>query len=243
MSEHAAHTTADVIKELADHRLDWDRINSRLAALDPKHPDWKPAAELVGPYLTISRQPGAWGDEVAQRVGEALGWAVLNGEVVDLMAELFNLEPNMLRLVDEAKASWVRDLVTDFLPMEIIDRDTYVHHLGRVFHLAALHGQVVLVGRAANLFLPRTRGLSVRLIGTESRRVDRLAAKDGIDHHEAEKRVRDINHRRARLVRHYFGRDIEDPLLYDLVLNTTAMKVDHVVAIITDACRARGLDA
>jgi cytidylate kinase len=242
MNDHAAHTTADVIEQLADHRLDWERIKSRLAALSPDHPDFKPAAELVGPTLTISRQSGAGGDSIARRIGGELGWPVLNGEVVDLMAELFNLEPTMLRLVDEAKASWVRDIVTDLLPLDIIDRDTYVHHLGRVFHLAALHGQVVLVGRAANLFLPRTRGLAVRLVANEARRVARLAARDGLEQRAAEKLVHETDHRRARLVRHYFGRDIDDPLLYDLVINTTTLQVDHVVDIITDACRARGLD-
>jgi len=242
MIDPAAKTTDDVIEQLAEHRLDWDRIKRRLASLSPGHPDWKPPAEHVGPYLTISRQAGTGGDAVARRVGEELGWAVLNGEIVDLMAELFDLDPHMLHAVDEAKASWVRDVVTDLLPLEIIDRDTYVHHLGRVFHLAALHGNVVLVGRGANLFLPRTRGLSVRLVGNEKRRIEWVANHEGLDRPDAEKRVHDLDHRRARLVRNYFGRSIDDPLLYDLVLNTTTLPEDHVVAIIADACRAHGLD-
>ncbi|MGD8440493.1 MAG: cytidylate kinase-like family protein [Holophagae bacterium] len=237
MNELAAQSTGNLAEQLAEHQLDWDRIRHRLTTLRPDHP-----TDSLGSFLTISRQAGTDGDAVARRVGDALGWAVLNGEIVDLMAELFDLEPHMLRLVDEARASWVRDVVTDFLPLNIIDRDTYVHHLGRVFHIAALHGEVVLVGRAANLFLPRNCGLSVRLVADEKRRVAHIGDREGLDGTRARKLATDLDHRRARLVRHYFGRDIDDPLLYDIVLNTTTLPVDHVADTIVDACRARGLD-
>jgi len=237
MNELATKTVDDVAEQLAEHQLDWDRIRDRLTTLGPDHPP-----DRLGPFLTISRQAGTDGDAIARRVGDELGWAVLNGEIVDLMAELFDLEPRMLRLVDEARASWVSDVVTDLLPLDIIDRDTYVHHLGRVFHVAALHGEVVLVGRGANLFLPRNRGLSVRLVGSEKHRIDHLGDREGLDHQRAKKLVDDLDHRRARLVRHYFGRDIDDPLLYDIVLNTTTLPGEEVDDIIVESCRARGLD-
>lgn len=242
MSEHAELTTDDVLERLAEHRLDWDRIKERIAALSEAHPDRKLPTHHVGPFLTISRQAGIDGDTLARRIGGELGWAVLNGEIVDLMADLFHLDPTMLHVLDQAKANWVRDVVNDLLPLDVIGRDTYVLHLGRVFHLAALHGEVVLVGRAANLFLPRTRGLAVRLVGNRERRTEQLARREGIEKRVARRRVDDLDHRRKTLVERYFGRDIEDPLLYDLVLNTTNLSADHVVSIVTAACRARGLD-
>lgn len=243
MSEHAVLTNDNVAEVLAEHRLDWDRIKRRITALSKRHPEGKLPAEHVGPYLTISRQAGCDGEAIAQQVGEDLGWTVLNGEIVDLMADLFQLDPNMLHLLDEAKANWVRDVVNDLLPLEVIDRDTYVHHLGRVFHLAALHDRVVLVGRGANLFLPRAGGLAVRLVRNEEQRIARIAERDGIELLRARKRATDLDHRRAQFVKHYFGRDVEDSLLYDLVINTTNLSQDNVVAIVARACRARGLES
>lgn len=242
MNDHAARTTDDVIEQLAEHRLDWELIKHRIETAMDDRGGSAAAARHVGPYLTISRQAGTGGGVIARRLGEALGWAVLDGEIVDLIADLFHLDPTMLHVLDEAKASWVRDVLSDIMPLEVVDRDTYVHHLGRVLHLAAVHGRVVLVGRGASLFLPRGQGLAVRLVGDEAQRLERLAARDGLDHRTAAKRLAEVDRQRARLVEHYFARRVEDPLLYDLVLNTSTLSADDVVATVTAACRQRGLD-
>lgn len=40
----------------------------------------------VGHHLTISRESGTGASEIARKVGEKLGWNVLDGEIVDQMA-------------------------------------------------------------------------------------------------------------------------------------------------------------
>ena len=60
--------------------------------------------------------------------------------IVDLIADTFELDGAMLHLLDEAKANWVRDVLGELMPHQIVNLDTYVHHLGKVMRLVGLHG-------------------------------------------------------------------------------------------------------
>jgi len=242
MAENIAIDADEIIERLAEHRLDWDRIRNRIEAALDHDPLDNPPYHHLGPYVTVTRQSGAGGALLAGRIGEQLGWSVLDGEIVDLMADTFHLDGAMLHLLDETRASWVRNVLGELMPEEVINLDTYVHHLGRVLRLVALHGRVVLVGRGAHLFLPRSRGLAVRLVAREEDRVRRVSDREGSDVAMSRQRVEDADRRRARFVRHYFGRNVDDPLLYDLVLNASTLSMDEIVGIVVDACRRRGFD-
>jgi cytidylate kinase len=241
MEDDMTTETADhVIERLADHSLEWSRIEHQIAAaLHHETPD-DPPDHHMGPYVAVSRMSGAGGGSFARRLGEALRWPALDGEIVDLVAEIFELDAVMLHLLDEAKANWVRDVLGDLMPQQIVNRDTFVHHLGRVLRLVALHGNVVLVGRASQLFLPRQRGLAVRLVAPENDRISRVMARDGVGADEALDRIRDVDQRRAHFVKHYFGLDINDPTHYDLVLNRSTLDDDEMADIVLDLCRRRG---
>lgn len=241
MIEHAVTKTDEVVERLAAHRLDWDRIKGRIeAALDHDHLI-NPPDHHFGPFVVVTRQSGTGGASFAKKVGEALGWSVLDGEIVDLIADTFHLDGAMVHLLDEAKANWVRDVLGELMPQIVVNRDTYVHHLGKVLRLVALHGRVVLVGRGAQLFLPRSAGLAVRIVAPEEDRVRHVSERDGIEPKAARRRLEDIDRRRSTFVAHYFNRDVNDPLLYDLVLNESTLSVDDMVELVVTACRRRGL--
>lgn len=76
---------------------------------------------------------------------------MLGHELVDLVAEHLHVNPEMVELVDAGAASWVSDVLTELMPVKVISRDTYTHHLRRVIQLLAVHGEVVLLGRLAHL--------------------------------------------------------------------------------------------
>ena len=230
----------DVVERLAEHRLDWERLKRNIgAALHHSLPDDPPDHHL-GPYVAVSRMSGTGGSAFAIRLGEALGWPVLDGEIVDLIADTFELDGAMLHLLDEARANWVRDVLGDLMPHQIVNLDTYVHHLGKVIRLVGLHGNVVLVGRGAQLFLPRERGLALRLVASEEERVLRLSEQDGVSAADARKHIDDVDRRRAHFVEHYFGRAIDDPTLYDLVLNRSSLSDSELVEIVATLCNRRG---
>jgi cytidylate kinase len=105
-----------------------------------------------------------------------------------------------------------------------------------------MHGNVVLVGRGAQLFLPRDRGLSVRLVASEDERVRRVSNRDGVNAAEARKRIEEVDHRRAHFLEHYFGQAVDDPTLYDLVLNRSTLSDDELLKIVLTVVHQRGYD-
>jgi cytidylate kinase len=233
----------EVIERLADHRLQWDRIEHRIeTALQHEAPLETPDHHL-GPYVAVSRLAWAGGSTFAKRLGEALGWPVLGSEIVDLISETFDLDGAMLHHLDDAKANWVRDALGELMPHQVINLDTYVHHLGKVMRLVALHGNVVLVGRGAHFFLPGDRGLAVRLVATTEDRIRRIRAVENVDETDARAHIDEIDQRRARFAQHYFGRDVSDPTLYDVVLNRSKLTDDELVEAVVTLCHRRGYDS
>lgn len=242
MSDSSTLEAHEIAERLAEHRLDFDRIRSRIQrAAMPEQQDRLPAHHF-GPYLVIARQAGAGGGALARQVGEELGWPVLDGEIVDLIADAYHLDAAMLHTLDEAESNWVREVIVETIPERVVNLDTYVHHLGRVLRLVALHGHVVLVGRGAHLFLPRERGLAVRVVAREQDRIDWTSRANGGNREAARHRVEEMDRRRAGFIRHYFNRDVNDPVLYDMVVNASLMSTDELVDAVVHACRRRGLD-
>ena len=62
-------------------------------------------------------------------------------------------------------------------------------------------------------------------------RVRRIMAWQGVGQKEAERLCRDHDDERAHYVRHFYGRDISDPLLYDAVLNTSRLGLDAAASV------------
>lgn len=176
-------------------------------------------AGSVEDYLAISREEGAGGSEIAQSVGQKLAWEVLDRNLLDRVADRFRLSRTMLELVDETRGNWVYDVLGTWMDRSIISAEKYVTHLIHVVLAAARQGNVVLVGRGAGFLLPREKGLAVRIIAPLGYRVRQVMHRQGLDEAEARRFVEEKDLGRREFVRRYFHRDIDDPHLYDLVIN------------------------
>ena len=194
-------------------------------------------ADRLGRYLSISREAGAGGSDIAQLVGQELGWEVLDKNLVDRVAERFRLSRTMLEQVDETPSSWIWDVLGTWMDQKIITHDKYVARLGRVVLAAVRHGDVVLVGRGAQFLLPREKGLAVRIIAPLKYRIAEIVRRKGVSQTDASRVVEETDLGRRDFVLNYFQKDIDDPHLYDLVINVEqigpAAAVEQIVAVVS----------
>jgi cytidylate kinase len=198
----------------------------------------KPAT--TGPFIAISREAASGGAKVAQIVAEQLGWDVLDKELLEVIATRYKLPRDMLELVDETKADWFHDVLGTFIDSQLVSHDAFVHHLTRIVYLAALHGNVVFVGRGAYAVLPRKNGLAVRIVAPKSQRVEEMMRRCGLSRHAATLRVDEMDKQRRQFCRHHFHHDTNDPLEYDLVINTARFSQEVAAGLIVEAfCRAQ----
>jgi len=210
---------ANPLAEAAQRRLrrwlDRERLREQLE----RGRSAEQVAERSGPYITISREEGAGGSEIARRVGERLGWDVLDQELLDYIAEHHHLPRNVLEFVDETTANWLHEAFSNLIDRRVISQQAYVKRLGSVVLLAAYHGKVVLVGRGAQFLLPAENGYAVRVLASEPYRIDQVMQRDRVDRQTARKLIEEREQGRRDFVRRYFRRDLTDPHLYDLIIN------------------------
>ncbi len=189
-------------------------------------------AKRVGPYLVISRETGANGSEIAKLVSEQLGWELLDRQILDRMAEKYGGDPALLEFVDEHTVDWLNDFVTSMIVGSDVTQSSYIHRLGKILLLAAHQGDVVIVGRGAQYFLPRKYGISVRLIAPLEYRIEQVVQLQDINRDQAIKFIENSDRDRNKFMKTYFHDAVADPSVYDLVINVEKLSIANVVELI-----------
>lgn len=229
-------TLAEVAAEPADLRMRFQGLLERAGSAVRTE-----KAVDSGPYLTISRQAESGGAEIARRVGERLGWSVLDRELVHELARRLELEPRLLELMDETRVGWFSETLLNLFNSRLVLQDSYVSMLSRAIALEAFDGRVIIVGRGANLVLPPDHGLRVRIVAPRALRLAALAEREGLEHKAAGARLDEIDASRADFVRRHFHVDPNDPSVYDLVLDSARFGLGGSADLICRALELRGL--
>lgn len=197
-------------------------------------------SKKLGPFISVSRQLGSGGAEVANLAGKRLGFKVLDRELVEQLAEQLEVSPRMLQLMDETRSNWFRDAILSLVEPRLVEQASYVGMLGKVMLLAAYDGKVVFVGRGANFLLPPKAGLRVLVVGSRADRMRRVREREGLDLKGAERRLAELDQGRADYIRRNFYADVNDPAHYDLVVDTSAFGVDGAVDLVVKALELKG---
>lgn len=177
-------------------------------------------------FLTISREAGAGGSEIAAIVGQRLGWEVLDKNLLDKVAERFNLDKSMLNLVDETRSNWVFDVLGTWMDSTVIPHETYVSQLSRVIHAVACQSNFIFVGRGARFLLPREKVLAIRLVAPEAFRLKRIMQCHNLREADARRYMQEVDQGRREFVKRFFHHDITDPHLYDMIINTERFGIE-----------------
>jgi len=199
----------------------------------------KDVAELVHPFVAVSRQTGAGGSSLGSRVSELLKWQLLDQELLHHIAETYNLPESMLEFVDEHSSNWVYEIFGKWLYSRAVTQTEYVTHLGQTLLTATHHESTVIVGRGARFLLPRERGVAVRIVAPLKQRVDRIRELHGLDDKAATAYVEKNDAERSEFVERYFHHDIADPANYDLVVNREFVDLETAASLVVEICRQR----
>ncbi len=171
------------------------------------------------PVITISRDLGSGGDEIARRLADRLGLELFDEKVLTEVAARLEDDPAIVRMIDEgfgrAKDMWLYRLFSG----NDIGPDTYRDTLIKVvMSLGRLGG--VIVGRGAHVILAESCALRLRIAGSEAVCAHRVMAEKGIGEAEAKTRVHDTNHRRGKFVWDVFHSRLSDASQFDMTLNS-----------------------
>jgi cytidylate kinase len=203
--------------------------------------------------ITLSRQYAAGADVVAAAVAEELGWAVLDNELVEEVSVRCGLSPEDVRALDERIPTFIERVAQTnamafpdmLMPSAELSTEPEHAKLARitrgVIEELGQRERLVLVGRAAAAVLAsRPDALHVRLVGSREWRIRQAIERLEIPEQDAAGVLDDRDHNRAQYHREFYGRDWDDPLLYDMVLNTERLGLEGASGIIVARARQLG---
>jgi len=202
--------------------------------------------------ITISASYGAGGDAIGRAVAKSLGIAFLDRAIpVEVAAELavplesvLASEQGAQDRLGELFAALSRGVgplapaVAPDMDRED-DADLFRRRTEEVMRSMAAHGGVIL-GRGAAVVLAGLPGvLHVRLDGPAERRIQRMVDQGLVDEATARRDQAHTDRARAVYMRHFYGRDVNDASLYDLLIDTTSVAEETAVAMILEAAAGR----
>lgn len=215
-----------------------------------EHPSSKRREIAACPVVTISRQSGCGADAVAGKLAAylearaphpACPWKVFDQNLVRNVLAEHKLPRRFARFMPEDRASELADIMDELLGVHP-PSGVLVNHTAETIRRLAERGNVILIGRGANIInrgLPHV--LHVRLVASLEKRVERIRRSRDLDQEAALELVLREDRGRRRYLKKYFGAEVEDPLLYDLVLNTDRLTFVTAARIIGDVILNGGL--
>lgn len=202
--------------------------------------------------VTISREYGAGGSEVAQRVAETLGWRLVDNEVVDEVAAEAGLSPEEVAQKEERAPGFLERLTRALAraapelfprtPERVPEPEeaTIVRVTERVVEKLAEGDHVVVVGRAAPAVLSQRDALHVKLVAPKPVRIRRTMARLQAGEEEAIRVLEETDAARARYHKQYYGRDWNDATNYHMTLNTDALGLEGTAQLIVSRIQGLG---
>jgi cytidylate kinase len=191
--------------------------------------------------ITVSRQFGARGAAVAHAVAERMGFSYWNREIVDEIAKHAHVSDLLVRNFDEHHRAAIVEAVRSVTVGGALSASEYFKELAHVVHGIAAHGKAVLVGRGLQFLFDPSRVLRVRVVAPVEDRVRGLIEREGVTDVEARAEITDTDADRRAFVRDHYGKDVEDPAAYDLMVNTGTIPIAQAAELVVAAWDARRL--
>jgi len=168
------------------------------------------------------------GCEIARMLAARLGFRLVWREAINEAAQRAGAPELALHAIDELGLLGVR-------PSQTALR-SYQDALTAVVHELAASGNVIIVGRAGQAILRGEPGVfHVRIVAPEEMRALRLMQRHKVTLDAARALVQASDHSRKTFLRKFYSLDWNDPLLYDLIINTATITPPAAAEVIASS--------
>ena len=216
-------------------------INSQLQSADESKAFAKSGVHRA---VTISRQTGCGAFAIAEKLAHYLQerspknvppWTVFDHNLIDKVLEDHNLPAYLAKFLPEDRASELEDFLGEIFAVRPPSSTIIYQTAETILKLAAL-GNVILIGRGGNMITAKLPDvLHVRLVAPFEKRIEHACKSYGMTETEARKFCQTGDLGRERYFKKYFDADINNPLLYHMVINTTQFDNNAVTKLIGEA--------
>jgi cytidylate kinase len=202
--------------------------------------------------ITVSREYGSGGGEIAARLARRLGWQLIDHAIIEQTARELEVHETEVEKHDEEYLESSRPGILERIleqlapsapatggggilirPSSSAEVLAYQETMRNIITAAATTGHVVIVGRGGQVLLADRRNvLHVRVVAPLEQRVAYVVRREGLDTEDALRRVQAKDQARTRYMQTQYQSQHEDPHLYDLVIDTAVLPLDNAVDLI-----------
>jgi peroxiredoxin/cytidylate kinase len=208
---------------------------------------------MVAPtVITISRQTGSGGDEIALNVSKILGYAyfdkslmvseakslgVAEEDIADFSEDSYKVKGFADKILLRKKPVTISLALKDnALIRKTLNEEECLLAIQTVINSLASRGKTVIVGRGGQAILKHKTGvLHVRIVAPTAVRVERIMKSEGLSQEDALRLIEDCDKAAAEYLRRFYNIDWEDPSIYDMVVNTGKMDLSTAARMIASA--------
>jgi hypothetical protein len=181
--------------------------------------------------LTVAREYGSGGAEIAGIVATSLGWKLVDKALLTEISSRAKVPVTHAAVLDEQVDPWLHrvtrplwgmggDGVSVVTPVDVFDADAEAVIAKQVIEEAYRLGNCVIVGRGAQCVLHARHDVFHAFVYAGwAERVRRVQARvaPGTDINEV---LRAMDAQRLKYVQRHYGKNRLDPHLYDLMINS-----------------------
>lgn len=191
--------------------------------------------------ITVGREFGSGGRELARRLAEELGFEYYDKEIITEISKRTELSEKYVQQVLE------HDPHTLF-PITIGHTFAYIHNYGierqqsvyrvqsEVIREMAEKSNCVIVGRCADFILKKFNPYKIFVYSDLNKKVARCKSRADVSEHftdkQLKKHIKAVDKHRARYYRFYTGLDWGNKLNYDICINTSNTEVEAIIPML-----------
>ena len=199
--------------------------------------------------ITISRQSGSEGNEITRILCERLGYGFFDKKMLAALAKEVGWDPQQVEdlSADLHHVKTLRERIASVIQAPegpaaggLLTYDEALT-LAQVQHLileAYNLGNVVIVGRGSQVVLAdKADVLHVRVVAPLETRIQKWQTRLALEREDALRVIEEHDKAHVDFVATYFEKDLHDPLLYDLVINTGKLSASDAADVIIEALK------
>lgn len=201
------------------------------------------------PFITISREFGCCGYDVAQKIVEIMNneykpeplWAAYDRSLIDKVTEDLGLSTSLVEtLTGNARNALTNLFQTTFssFPPQV----AVYKRMAQTIAMIAANGNAVIVGRGSNMITRKIEGgFNVRIVAPVHWRAELMADKMKLSKADTLKTLEEKEKQRQSFFREFLKFDVADPHNYHLLINNSHFSTEEVARMIIDGLKVKGL--
>ncbi len=194
-----------------------------------------------GPCITISRETGTGADKIGMELINFFQpywneyyapWTLFDKNLIEKVLEDHHLPQTLSQYFVEDKLSELKSTVNELLGLHPNTWILVNKSSNTILQLAQM-GNCIIIGRAGNIITGKLKNsFHIRLISSTEKKIKYVMDNYNLSRSEANDYIKKEDLARKNYLKKYFKKDVEDPLLYNLVLNTSSLSFKEAAEII-----------